>query len=178
MPLINTIEPKNATGTVAEIYNEINAMFGSVPNAIKLDSINPEHMARHWNGIKESLQHPTLSQKLFTLIRHLISEAQHCEYCIGFNAGMLIQMHGMNQEQIAECVRDPMLAPLDEKEKALLQFVVKTVNDSNGTTAAEIEELKAKDCSEREIFDALAHGAQNVAGDIMLNAFKVEADMH
>ncbi|MEN8180435.1 MAG: carboxymuconolactone decarboxylase family protein [Pseudomonadota bacterium] len=178
MPLINTIEPENAQGAVAEIYQEINEMFGFVPNAIKLDSINPEHMSRHWNAIKESVQHPSLSQKLFTIIRLMISEAQHCEYCIGLNAGMLIQMHGVSQEQIAEIGRDPAQAPLDEKEKALLLFVVKTVNDSNGTTAAEIEDLKAKGCSEREIFDTLAHGAQQAAGDIMLNAFKVEADMH
>ncbi len=178
MPLINTIEPENARDTVAEIYAEINGIFGFIPNAIKLDSINPAHMARHWNGIKESVQHPSLSQKLFTLIRLLISEAQRCEYCIGLNAGMLIQMHGMSQEQVAEVVRDPTQAPLDDKEKALLLFVVETINDSNGTTAATIEALKSKGCSEREIFDALAHGAQNVAGDIILNAFKVEPDMH
>jgi uncharacterized peroxidase-related enzyme len=178
MPLISTIEPENAQGAVAEIYQEINSLFGFVPNAIKLDSLNPEHMSRHWNAIKQSIQHPSLSQKLFTLIRLMISEAQCCEYCIGLNAGMLIQMHGMTQEQIAQVVKDPAQAPLDEKEKALLLFVVHGVADSNGVTAEDLDSLKALGSSEREIFDALAHGAQQVAGDILLNAFKVEADLH
>lgn len=178
MPLINTIEPENAEGTVAEVYAEISGMFGFVPNAIKLDSINPEQMSRHWNGIKQSIQHPSLSQKLFTLIRLLISEVHRCEYCIGLNAGMLIQMHGMTQEQISEVVKDPAAAPLEEKEKALLLFVMSATEDSNGVTADMLEELKAKGCSEREIYDALSHGAQQIAGDIILNAFKVEADLH
>ena len=87
-----------------EIYNEIQGMFGFVPNAIRLDSINPSHMARHWEGIKDSLGHETLSAKLFTLIRLLVSEATHCEYCVGLNAGILMQMHGMDQAAIARVI--------------------------------------------------------------------------
>ncbi|MDJ0807254.1 MAG: hypothetical protein QNJ78_10515 [Gammaproteobacteria bacterium] len=178
MPLISIIEPEDAQGALAEIYTDINELFGFVPNAMKLDSINPEHLSRHWSGIKQAVQHPSLSQKMLTLIRLIISEAQACEYCIGLNAGLLIQMHGMSQNQVNEVAKDPSRAPLDEKEKALLSFVVRAIEDSNRVTAEEIETLKAVGNSEREIFDALAHGTQQVAGDIMLNAFKVEADMH
>ena len=60
----------------------------------------------------------------------------------------------------------------------MLQFVMKGIGDSNSITAQDIEDLKQLGCSEREIFDALAHGAWQVAGDIMLNAFKVERDFH
>jgi hypothetical protein len=52
------------------------------------------------------------------------------------------------------------------------------VADSNGVTAGDLDRLKALGSNEREIFDALAHGSQQVAGDIILNAFKVEADLH
>lgn len=178
MALINTTHPQQAEGKTAEVYQEIENKFGFIPNAIRLDSINPNHMARHWEGIKESIAHETLSGKLFALIRLLVSEATHCNYCIGLNAGMLMQMHGMSAEDIARVKQSTREAPLDEKELALLRFVMQGIGDSNSITAEDIEALKQKGCSEREIFDALAHGAWQVAGDIMLNAFKVEADFH
>jgi uncharacterized peroxidase-related enzyme len=178
MSLLTTIHPQQAEGKAADVYREIESMFGFVPNAIRLDSVNPNHMARHWEGIRESISHETLSAKLFTLIRLLVSEATHCDYCIGVNTGMLMQMHGMSQEEIAQVKKPPDAAPLNRKEQALLRFVLKGVDDSNGITAQDIEGLKQLGASEREIFDALAHGAWQVAGDIMLNAFKVEHDLH
>ena len=178
MSLLTTIDPQQAEGRAAEVYREIEGMFGFVPNAIRLDSINPSHMSRHWEGIRDSIAHETLSAKLFTLIRLLVSEATHCDYCIGMNAGMLMQIHGMSQEEIARVKQTPEAAPLDEKEKALLRFVLNGIEDSNSIAAQDIEKLKNLGCSEREIFDALAHGAWNVAGDIMLNTFKVEHDMN
>lgn len=178
MALITTTHPQQAEGKIAEVYQDIENKFGFIPNAIQLDSINPNHMARHWEGIQEAIAHETLSAKLFALIRLLVSEATHCDYCIGLNAGMLMQMHGMSAEDIAKVKQSTQQAPLDEKELALLQFVMQGIGDSNSITAQDIEALKQKGCSEREIFDALAHGAGQVAGDIMLNAFKVEADFH
>lgn len=178
MSLITTTQPHQAEGTTAEIYQEIEGMFGFVPNAIRLDSVNPGHMARHWESIRDAIAHESLSARLFTLIRLLVSEATHCDYCIGLNAALLMQHHGMSQEDIARVKQTPEAAPLDEKEKALLHFVMKGVHDSNSITAQDIEALKLLGCSEREVFDAMAHGAWQVAGDIMLNAFKVEHDFH
>jgi uncharacterized peroxidase-related enzyme len=176
MSLLKTIHPQQAEGKTAEIYREVEEMFGFVPNAIRLDSVNPGHMLRHWGGIKEAIGHETLSGKLFTLIRLLLSEATHCDYCIGLNAGMLMQNHGMSQEEIAQVKQTLDAAPLDQKEKALLRFVIKGVSDSNSISAEDIGALKRLGISDREIFDALAHGAWHVANDVMLNAFKVEHD--
>lgn len=178
MSLINTIHPRQAEGLAANVYQEIESMFGFVPNGIRLDSVNPNHMARHWEGIRETIAHETLSSKLFTLIRLLVSQATHCEYCIDMNTGMLMQMHSMSHEEIAQVKQSPDAAPLDEKERGLLRFVLKGIDDSNSITGKDIEELKQLGCSEREIFDSLAHGAGQVAGDIMLNAFQVEHDAH
>jgi uncharacterized peroxidase-related enzyme len=176
MSLLTTVDPRQAEGKTAEIYHEIEAMLGFIPNAIRLDSVNPSHMARHWEGIKEAIGHETLSDKLFTLIRLLLSEETQCDYCIGLNAGMLMQNHGMSQEEIVQVKQTLDAAPLDQKEKALLRFVMKGVSDSNSISAEDVAVLKQLGISDREIFDALAHGAWHVANDVMLNAFKVERD--
>ncbi len=176
MSLISTIEPQQAEGSVARIYNEVQEMFGYVPNGLKLDSINPQQMEQHWSGILATLNHPTLSQTFFTCVRYLVSEAQRCEYCIGINAGMLINMHGVDPEVVSGMAADPTLAPLDEKEKALLQFVLRMTEDSTTSSPEDIEALKEAGCSEREIYDGVSSAAQMVAGDIVLNVFKVQPD--
>jgi uncharacterized peroxidase-related enzyme len=177
MSLLTTIHPQQAEGATAEIYREVEGMLGFIPNAIRLDSVNPSHMARHWESIKEVIGHETLSQKLFTLIRLLLSEATQCDYCVGLNAAMLIQHHGMSQEDIIQVKKTLDAAPLDQKEKALLRFVMKGVSDSNNISAEDVRALKQLGISDREIFDALSHGAWHVANDVMLNAFKVERDL-
>ncbi len=176
MSLITTIDPQQAEGSVASIYNEVEEMFGYVPNAIRLNSINPERMQYHWRSILSTLNHPTLSQIFFTCIRYLVSEAEQCDYCIGLNAGMLINMHGVAPEVVSGMVEDPTLAPLEEKEKALLLFLLRMVKDSNSSSREEIEALKGTGCSEREIYDAVTSAAQMMAGDMVLNVFKVQPD--
>ena len=69
MSLITTTHPQQAEGKTAEVYREIESKFGFIPNAIQLDSINPTHMARHWEGIKEAIAHESLSSKLVPLTR-------------------------------------------------------------------------------------------------------------
>jgi alkylhydroperoxidase family enzyme len=176
MSLITTVDPQQAEGSVARIYNEVQEMFGYVPNGLKLDSVDPERMEHHWGGILATLNHPTLSQTFFTCARYLISEAERCEYCIGINAGMLINMHGVAPEVVSGMVEDPTLAPLDEKEKALLLFLLRMTEDSNSSSPKDMEALKGVGCSEREIYDAVSSAAQMAAGDMVLNVFKVQPD--
>jgi hypothetical protein len=176
MSLITTTDPRQAEGSVARIYNEVQEMFGYVPNGLKLDSVNPERMEHHWSGILATLHHPTLSQTFFTCLRYLVAEAGRCEYCIGINAGMLINMHGVALEVVNGMVEDPALAPLGDKEKALLLFLLRMIKDSNSSSREDMEALKKLGCSEREIYDAVSSAAQMLAGDMVLNIFKVQPD--
>ncbi len=176
MSLLNTVNPEQAEGTVAAIYRQAGQMMGFVPNALRLDSVNPAHMERHWAGIGEAVSHPTLSRKLFTMIRLLVSEIHRCDYCIGMNAAMLMNGEGMSREDIDRLATDPGSAPLNPKERALLLFALDAVRDSNGVTAEQVEALREAGCSDREIFDVTVHASQMVAGDIMLNTFKVQPD--
>lgn len=52
------------------------------------------------------------------------------------------------------------------------------LKDSNSGSAKDIADLHSAGADDREIFDALTHGAEQIASDIILNAFKVDPDMH
>lgn len=176
MSLLSKVETEEATGKTADIYQQAEQMMGYVPNALKMHSINPAMLEHLWEYMGTIMDHPTLSGDLFTCIRLLVSERYECEYCINMNEVMLINMSGYTREQIDAMKQDPATAPLLDKEKALLAYVVKAVADSNAVGEDEIHALRAVGCTDEEIYDALRHGANQVAGDILLNAFKVEQE--
>ena len=176
MPLIHTYTPENAEGQVKEIYNQIESAFGSVPNALRVYSSSPALLARQWQQIGYYMQHPTLSFNLLAMIRMIISEATHCEYCVGFNEAMLINRGGLSSEQVAAAKQNPQHAPLPDKEKAMLLFVLKATKQALTINAEDIAALKAQGWSDGDILDGLNHGAYMLAGDTIFNALKIERD--
>jgi uncharacterized peroxidase-related enzyme len=176
MSLLSKVETEDATGKTAEIYEQAEKMMGYVPNALKMHSINPAMLEHLWEYMGTVMDHPTLSGELFTTIRLLVSQHYDCEYCINMNEAMLVNMAGYTHEQIDAIKQDPSKAPLLDKEKALLVYVVNAVADSNAVGETEVNSLRAVGCTDEEIYDALRHGANQVAGDILLNAFHVEPE--
>ena len=176
MQLIDSIVPEKASGQVAEIYSDIAKVFGRVPNAMQIYSASPALLAQQWQATGYYFTHPKLSRPLLATIRLLVSEENKCAYCIGFNAGMLVNMAGWTPEQVTATKRDAGAAPLPEKEKALLRFVLKVVNRREAATRAEIDALIGLGWTQADILDAVAHGARNVSVDIVFNAFQIEND--
>ena len=176
MPLIHTVSPAQAEGQVKEIYDQVAAAFGNVPAAMQIYSASPVHLAAHWHSIGYYMQHPKLSFALLAMVRMLVSINTHCEYCVGFNEGLLINHAGFTPEQIAASKTNPAQAPLPAKDVAMLLFVLKATRNSMSTTAADINALRDHGWTDGDILDALSHGAQMLAGDTILNAFKVERD--
>lgn len=176
MSLIQTVAPETATGEIAELYGKLNATMGMVPNAFKLRSASPFLLRNQANYVGYYMTHPTLSMALLACIRMLVSQKTHCAYCIDFNGGLLVNHLGWTPEQLAATRADPAQANLSEKEKAMLLFVLKAVDNAIGIGASDLNELRAIGWSDQEILEGLNHGATMVAGDILINAFKIERD--
>lgn len=176
MSLFETVSPEHATGAVAEAYRKIKQAMGRVPNGMRLFSLSPALLAQHWQQLSYYMQHPDLPPMLLATIRLLVSEANHCDYCIDMNAGMLINRFGLTQEQVAVIRRDPLAGPFSVREKALLKLVLKTVVQRQPATRAEIDALITLGWSQGDAPETVVHGARNVSTDIILNAFAVEKD--
>jgi AhpD family alkylhydroperoxidase len=176
MPLIENIVPEKASGQVAEIYGDITRVFGRVPNAMQMYSASPALLAQQWQATGYYFAHPHLPRPLLAAIRLLVSQENDCDYCIGFNAGMLINTAGWTTEQVAATKHDISAAPLNAKEMALLGFVLKSVNKREASTRAEIDALTQLGWTHADLLDAVAHGARNVGVDIIFNTFQIEND--
>lgn len=174
MPLIKTIPPKEATGELAELYAKITEVRGAVMNSHMLFSVSPELLKQQLAFIGYYVNHQTLSQALLACIRMLVSERSGCTFCINFNEGMLINKLGWSTEQTRNSKQDPSSAPLDDKEKAILLFVLKAVANPHGITSDDLEPLRTFGYADSDILDALNHGARMVAVDILFDTFKIE----
>ena len=176
MSLLATVNPENATGNVANVYQEMTAAFGGVPNVFQIQSTSPALLQSQWNMIGFYMNHPTLKSDLLALIRMFVSQEHQCEYCIGFNAGMLINHFQYSPEQIQAAQQDPNAAPLDDKDKAMLLFVLKAVKDPHSTDKSDIDALKAQGWSDQDIYEGVAHGSMSMHMDTLFNTFKLEID--
>lgn len=176
MSLLQTVAPDTATGPVAATYAQIRAVWGSVPTAIQLFSPSPFLLQHQWDYYASVLQHPTLSPALLTCIRMLVSIRGQCDYCIDMNAGLLIQMCQWTPDQVAATRADYRQSPLAEREQILLGLVLKATQTPTDVTANDLNVVRAAGWSDGELLDAVNHGARMVAGDILINTFKVERD--
>lgn len=76
MPLIETIQPSEATGELAKLYKIIEAMRGTVRNNAQLFSVSPELLRQQFDFIKYYMKHPTLSMPLLAAIRIMVSSGE------------------------------------------------------------------------------------------------------
>lgn len=176
MTLLQTVSPANAQGEIAQIYAQMKEAFGTVPNAFQIWSSSPFMLKQSWDAVGYGMKHPTLSGPLLACVRMLVSQGNRCDYCIDINAGFLVNMFGWTQEQVAATRADPAAANLPEREKALLQLVLKAVRDAFSVSAADLDALRGLGWSDSDILEAVSFGARMVAGDIVFNAFKIERD--
>jgi len=176
MSILQTVTPETATGEVAEIYAQIHNAWGHVPAAIQVFSANPDLLRHQWEYYGSIMQHPRLSLPLTACIRMLVSQAGNCDYCIDMNAAMLINAAGWTPEQVAATRADFRDSPLSPDEKMLLGLVLKATRDSKSVSAIDLQAARAAGWSDGDILDAVNHGARMVAGDIVINGFKVERD--
>jgi AhpD family alkylhydroperoxidase len=176
MSIVQTISPEQASGKIAEIYQRVSQFLGRVPNALQLYSASPDLLEQVATQNGYYMQHPTLGFPLLAMVRMLVSQHNDCAYCIGLNESMLINRGGFTPEQIAETRRDPALAPLPEKDKAMLLFILKGTAAPKSVEKADLDHLRSLGWTDRDIVDGLFHGARNAAVDIMFDALKVEKD--
>jgi alkylhydroperoxidase family enzyme len=175
MALIQLIDKEDATGRVAEIYESMLNTMGFIPNAFKVFSPSAHVLDNQFKNLGFFMRHKTLGGKLLAFIRYLVSEQEQCKYCIGMNAGILLQ-YGVLPEDLESIRENPSLAPLEHKELQLLLFVLKVIRDSNSVVQADVDALKESGWSDADIVEATYHGTTQVGVDKIFNAFKIDKE--
>lgn len=174
--LSGIIEPKNAEDDIKKIYKDIEERFGFVPNSIKMNSLNPITMKITADLMEYFVSNSLLSDKFRLIANFLIAKKDKSEYCSSMIRNVLRKNLKMSENEIYMMIENPENAPLEEKESALLLFILKALTDSNSTTKKDIEKLNNLNIENEKIYDALNFATQMQKNHIMLNALKIEKD--
>ncbi|SHL29983.1 hypothetical protein SAMN02745216_04976 [Desulfatibacillum alkenivorans DSM 16219] len=173
MPLLKTVKPEEATGVTKEAYSIFENMGAPVALPMQMMSISPFFVEAQGNGLKYYISHPSLKFPLLAHIRMLVAYNEGYEYCIALNEGMLKMLGGLSQEDVDAVKADPSKAKLDDKDKAMLLYVLKVTQDPAMSSAEDIAALKDMGWSEQDIFEAVQHGLGMITAGMAFKIFKM-----
>ncbi|MDJ0783875.1 MAG: hypothetical protein QNJ22_18025 [Desulfosarcinaceae bacterium] len=173
MPLITTVPPEQAEGTIKEAYEMFQQNIGLIPKPMEMMSASPALFELQLRRVQYLAQHPKLSYALLAHIRYLVARDLDYPYCTDFNR-MILKKQGLSDEDIGRLEADPAASLLETDEAAMLCFVVKAVKSPAEVAPAEIEGLRDLGYEDRDIIDALAQGVSMIDHAIMMQVFQME----
>ena len=173
-PLISYTSVEEAKDDVKAVYTEIKAAFGIVPEPIKGLSLNPAMLRNTWEMYKIMGSNKNFSPKTTTMMRYLVAEANHCEYCVGFNKGMLLNIFKLSEDEINALQQDPSSAKLEDKQKAMLLFMLKSTSHPSEVNQEDIDALKKLGWSETDIMEGVKQATEMVATSLFIDTFKIQ----
>jgi alkylhydroperoxidase family enzyme len=169
MFLVKTVDPAEATGSVAEVYAAFK-QAGSVPLPMELLSASPGLQKLQFGVMGHFISHAKLSPPLLASIRFAASGLSCHDACLDFN-GKLLRRMGMGKADLEALSQGRAPESLDEREAALALFVRKALSQPAAVTAADVDALRAQDWADSDIFDAVYHGASLMASAALQKAF-------
>ena len=175
MALINTVSLENAEGTIKEAYDMFMENLGIIPRPLEMMSASPAIFGHQLQKIQYYTDHPTLSFALLSHIRYLVAYNLNYSFCMDFNK-LMLKKQGLEEDDIHKMEADPTKSLLEEKESAMLAFVVKAVKAPRSVQADEINRLKEMGWEDRDLVDALAHGVNMIDHSIMMEVFQMDQD--
>ncbi|MBU1742872.1 MAG: hypothetical protein KKC37_15125 [Proteobacteria bacterium] len=174
MPLLDVVVPDKAEGQVAENYSMFLKIAGMVPAPFQMLSVSPGLQTVAKGQIQYYFGHPNLSPALLAMIRLLVAEQNDYHYCVSLNTGVLKQFGIADDDQVMAMMAEPDKAPLSDKDRAMLNFVLKAIKTPQEVGKADVDQVKAQGWTDGDILDATAHGANMVSAGIMFKAFKMD----
>lgn len=174
-PLITPQAPAGDEQRVTNIFNAIQERLGFVPDGLRLYSMSPPLLETFVSNVAYFNGGGTeLSPQLTAMIRYLLSWQSGCAFCIDMNEGLLVNQLGLELEQIRAARTNPELAPLSDKDKALLRLALKAANSPEFVSQQDLDQAKQLGWQDRDLFDTVVQAASIRAFNMVLRTFKVE----
>jgi len=157
---IDTVNPDEADGAAAEIYETVSASWGFLPNWARVFAVRPRVFAA-WQQLNGTLAHDMDRRRY-----ELATLAAACElgstYCALAHTKVLRDRFH-SDEEIAGIVTDPdHSGVLDATDRAVMTFAARVARDATTVTPADLDTLRECGLSDPEILDvAMAAAARS-----------------
>lgn len=167
--------PEDAT--VAAVFREIQASYGFIPRLYKVLAHYPPLLRVNWDKVKSVMGSGGLRQELKEAMAVAVSEANYCEYCVGIHGGMLRRL-GVTRDQVEATTHMQLerISFLDEKEKALLDFIHRVNLDARSVNNTDMNTLRQLGVTNEQVIQALGVMEVYISWNKMLVALRVELE--
>jgi len=173
MAFIQMVQPKDAEGVIKEGYDMFEKHVGIIPKPMEMLSASPVLFELGLKRIQYFSAHPTLSFPLLAHIRYLAAHSLDFGFCMDFNKALL-EKQGVGEDDFQRMEKDPSKSLLEEKDSAMLAFVIHAMRSPGSVTEKDIESLKALGWEEQDMVDALAQGVSMIDHSIMMQTFRID----
>ena len=175
MPRIMPLDSDNATGEVREVFAEIEAAFGMVPNLFRTAAHFPPLLKANWAKVKAVMMEGELTRKTKEAIAMLVSSDNSCGYCVAAH-GAALRSIGVDEDELRRIEEDVESADFTGKELSLIAFARRANSDPLKVSDADFDSLREAGATEGEIVEALGVMEIFTAFNKFLDSLAVEID--
>ena len=173
MAYIHTQTDSDPGSKTSQMFERAVAGYGYLPNMVKAFSYRPEVMEA-WNGLLGSIK-SGMDMRRYELVTMAAAKELRSSYCMLAHGSVLLHGH-FTAPELQAVVEEADGSPLDERDRAIMQFAAKVVHDATSITAKDVDVLRGHHLSDPEIFDIVAAAAVRCFFSKTLDALGVRPD--
>jgi uncharacterized peroxidase-related enzyme len=138
---------------VRELWRRAEEKLGFVPNVLRVWALRPEHLLRwrkYMDGVLKGDSGLTEAQR--EMIGVVVSTTNRCHYCITSHSAVLRELTG-DPALVDRLVSNYRHAPLDARERAMLDFAVRITEEAYRCDEADLDRLRELGFSDEDVMD-------------------------
>ena len=134
-------------------YKKYGDPFSGVDNIMKIHSLNPESMWKHYDYFKHIMTGRSgLSRMQREMIAVVVSAQNNCEYCLEHHKENLMQLTA-NQSLCEKIATDYASADVGDKDVAMMGFAQRLTKEPGSMRHKHVKELREAGFKDGEILD-------------------------
>jgi uncharacterized peroxidase-related enzyme len=155
---IETIEPEDAEGKIADLYQRVRNTDGGVDNILQAHSLRPSTLEGHMSLYKAVLHHPAnqLPAWFREALGVFVSQLNKCQYCVDHHAAGMRRL--IADEQRADATMEALQSGnwgdvFKASQRAALAYARVLTRDPGSIDPLEVEDLRAAGWNDGEILE-------------------------
>ena len=171
---MNRVKPvtvEQAPPAIKPIFDQLKQMMGRVPN-IFLNMANSPSTINAFMTLNQLVEKTSLSPNLKTKLALVVSQANHCNYCLSAHSAIAKNM-GLQEQDILQARKGEAE---EKKADAILKFAKSVVEKHGAVSDQEVANLKAQGVSDQEICEIVLVITLNTFSNFFNNVTNTEID--
>ena len=170
---IDAVPESDATGVVADYYEQQRAAWGFLPNYAAAFATRPD-VAQAWNILNSTIREG-MERRRFEIATIAAARALRSTYCTAAHSKFLRDVCGDEPTMLA-IVAQPNGAGLEQQDRAVYEFAAKVAADAASVRKHDVDRLRAVGLSDAEIADVVFAAAARSFFTRVLDALGAQLD--